>query len=245
MSTTNLTSLGIEKVYARWAPIYDLVFGAIFERGRRAVVEASERLGGRVLEVGVGTGISLPYYSDRCRVVGIDLSEQMLRKARRRVLEGRLQNVEQLAVMNAERLDFASASFDVVVAQCVINTVPNPETALDEFARVLKPAGEIILFNRVGAEAGARRVCEHLFEPIAKRLGWHSDFPWERFDRWAANNPHRLHLIERRPMPPLGHFSLIRFCKAAAATGGERESRATSEQPRASGKTKSYTKNNE
>jgi phosphatidylethanolamine/phosphatidyl-N-methylethanolamine N-methyltransferase len=91
MSTTNITSLGIEKVYARWAPIYDLVFGAIFERGRRAVVEASERLGGRVLEVGVGTGISLPYYSDRCRVVGIDLSEQMLRKARRRVLEGRLQ----------------------------------------------------------------------------------------------------------------------------------------------------------
>ena len=71
MSTTNITSLGIEKVYARWAPIYDLVFGAIFERGRRAVVEASERLGGRVLEVGVGTGISLPYYSDRCRVVGI------------------------------------------------------------------------------------------------------------------------------------------------------------------------------
>ena len=67
MSTTNITSLGIEKVYARWAPIYDLVFGAIFERGRRAVVEASERLGGRVLEVGVGTGISLPYYSDRCR----------------------------------------------------------------------------------------------------------------------------------------------------------------------------------
>jgi SAM-dependent methyltransferase len=117
MPTTNITSFGIEKVYARWAPIYDLVFGAIFERGRRAVVEASERLGGRVLEVGVGTGISLPYYSDRCRVVGIDLSEQMLRKARQRVLEGRLQNVEQLAVMNAERLDFASASFDVVVAQ--------------------------------------------------------------------------------------------------------------------------------
>jgi phosphatidylethanolamine/phosphatidyl-N-methylethanolamine N-methyltransferase len=238
MSTANITSRRIEQVYARWAPIYDLIFGAIFEPGRRAVVAASERLGGRILEVGVGTGISLPYYSDRCRVVGIDLSEQMLRKARRRVIEGRLQNVEQLAVMNAERLDFASDSFDAVVAQCVINTVPNPEAALDEFARVLKPAGEIVLFNRVGAEAGARRVFEQLFEPIAKRLGWHSDFPWERFGRWAANSPHHVHLVERRTMPPLGHFSLIRFRKAAAATGAERESRA-------SGKTQSHTKNNE
>jgi phosphatidylethanolamine/phosphatidyl-N-methylethanolamine N-methyltransferase len=245
MSTTDITSRGIEKVYARWAPIYDLIFGAIFEHGRRAVVAASERLGGRILEVGVGTGISLPYYSHRCRVVGIDLSEQMLRKARRRVLEGRLQNVERLAVMNAERLDFANDSFDAVVAQCVINTVPNPEAALDEFARVLKPSGEIVLFNRVGAEAGARRVFEQLFEPIAKRLGWHSDFPWQRFRRWAANSPHRVRLVERRPMPPLGHFSLIRFCKAAAPTGAEPESRAASERSKASGKTQSHTKNNE
>jgi phosphatidylethanolamine/phosphatidyl-N-methylethanolamine N-methyltransferase len=126
----------------------------------------------------VGTGISLPYYSDKSRVIGIDLSEQMLRKARQRVAERRLRNVEGLAVMDAERLEFPAASFDVVVAQCVVNTVPNPEVALDEFARVVKPGGEIVLLNRVGADAGPRRVFEHLFQPVAKKLGWRSEFPW-------------------------------------------------------------------
>src|SRR6478752_5626830 len=68
----------ISKAYARWAPVYDLVFGAVFERGRRAAVAASERVGGRILEVGVGTGISLPGYSPQNRIIGIDLSAEML-----------------------------------------------------------------------------------------------------------------------------------------------------------------------
>jgi phosphatidylethanolamine/phosphatidyl-N-methylethanolamine N-methyltransferase len=96
--------------------------------GRRSLRASAS--GGRILEAGVGTGISLPYYSDKSRVVGIDLSEQMLRKARQRVAERRLRNVEGLAAMDAERLEFPAASFDVVVAQCVVNTVPNPEVAL-------------------------------------------------------------------------------------------------------------------
>jgi phosphatidylethanolamine/phosphatidyl-N-methylethanolamine N-methyltransferase len=219
MMATDIDKQAVTKVYARWAPVYDLVFGAVFERGRRAAIAASERVGGRILEVGVGTGISLPYYSDGSRVFGIDLSEQMLRKARQRVAEGRLHNVERLAVMDAERLDFPNAFFDVVVAQYVVNTVPNPEAALDEFARVLRQGGEIVLLNRVGADDGPRRMLEHLFQPVANRLGWRSEFPWERFASWAESGPHGMRLIERRPMPPLGHFSLIRFGKAAADTG--------------------------
>ena len=222
MLTTDIDKQAVEKVYGRWAPVYDLVFGAVFERGRRAAIAASERVGGRVLEVGVGTGISLPHYSGACQVFGIDLSEPMLRKARRRVAERRLCNVESLAVMDAERLNFPDASFDVVVAQYVVNTVPHPEVALDEFARVLKPDGEIVLLNRVGADAGPRRVFEHLFQPVANRLGWRSDFPWDRFARWIVNSPHGIHLIERRPMLPLGHFSLIRFGKAAVSAGADR-----------------------
>ena len=213
MVTTDIDRDAVAKVYARWAPVYDLVFGAVFERGRRAAIAASERVGGRILEVGVGTGISLPYYSERSRVFGIDLSAHMLLKARRRVAGRRLNNVERLAVMDAERLDFADASFDVVVAQYVVNTVPHPEIALDEFARVLKPGGEIVLLNRVGADAGPRRVFEHLFQPVANKLGWRSEFPWERFAQWVESTPHKVHLVERRPMPPLGHFSLIRFRK--------------------------------
>jgi phosphatidylethanolamine/phosphatidyl-N-methylethanolamine N-methyltransferase len=200
------------KTYGRWAPIYDLVFGPVFERARRTAVRASEQIGGRVLEVGVGTGISLPYYSSRCRIVGIDISESMLEVARQRTAERRLSHVERLMVMDAEDLKFEDSSFDVVVAQYVVNTVPHPEIALDEFLRVLRPGGELVIVNRIGAEDGYRRVFEHLFQPVAQRLGWRSEFPWERFERWAERSS-STYLIERRPVPPLGHFSLIRFGK--------------------------------
>src|SRR5436190_13728409 len=178
----------VSKAYARWAPIYDRVFGKVFERGRRACIEAAEKVGGRILEVGVGTGISLPYYSRTSRIVGLDISEPMLRKARQRVAEHKLDNVEALAVMDAAKLALPDASFDVVVAQYVITTVPNPEATLDEFARVLRPGGEIILVNHIGAEAGLRSAFERLLAPLARRLGWRPEFPWERLARWAARH---------------------------------------------------------
>lgn len=202
----------VERAYDRWAPVYDLVFGPVFERGRRASLVAAERIGGRILEVGVGTGISLPDYSRRNRIIGVDISEAMLKKARDRVTEIGLQHVEALEVMDAERLNFPDNSFDVVVAQYVVTAVPNPEAALDEFARVLKPGGEIILLSRVGAETGPRRTVEHWIAPTARKLGWRTEFPWERYANWLVRSP-RVYLVERRPMPPLGHFSLIRFGK--------------------------------
>jgi len=201
------------KTYARWAPIYDKVFGSVFEAARRAAVAACEEIGGRVLEVGVGTGISLPYYSPNCRVTGIDISEEMLEVARQRVAQERLGHVERLELMDAEHLSFPDASFDVVVAQYVVNTVPNPEAALDEFLRVLKPGGELVIVNRVGAEKGPRRALEVMFQPVAQRLGWRSKFEWERFENWAEHTV-SAYLLERRPVPPLGHFSLIRFGKS-------------------------------
>ena len=205
----------IAKAYARWAPVYDLVFGAVFERGRMASIAAAERIGGRILEVGVGTGISLPDYSRRNTLVGVDISEPMLKKAQERVAERDLTNVETLAVMDAQRLAFADDFFDVIVAQYVITAVPDPEATLDEFARVLKPGGEIILVNHIGAEEGLRRAFEQWFAPMARRLGWRPEFPWGRLATWAERTQ-GITLIERRPMPPLGHFSLIRFGKPVA-----------------------------
>jgi phosphatidylethanolamine/phosphatidyl-N-methylethanolamine N-methyltransferase len=205
----------VTKAYDRWAPVYDKVFGPVFERGRRAAIAAAERIGGRILEVGVGTGISLPEYSPANRVFGVDISEMMLRKARERVAEQSLTHVEGLAVMDARHLEFPDESFDVVVAQYVITTVPDPEGTLDEFARVLKPGGEIILVSRIGAERGLRRSLEHWFASAARKLGWRTEFAWERYAAWAAG-ANGIRLVERRAMPPLGHFSLIRFCKADA-----------------------------
>ena len=218
----DIEKTAVEKAYDRWAPVYDLVFGPVFERGRRAAIAATDRIGGRILEVGVGTGISLPDYSRTSRLFGVDISAQMLAKARERVTELELSNVEGLEVMDAEHLKFPDASFDVVVAQYVITAVPNPEAALDEFARVLKPGGEIVILSRVGAEAGLRRSIEHWFAPAARKLGWRTEFAWQRYAQWAGQAD-GVHLIERRAMPPLGHFSLIRFGKGAAAAAEQPE----------------------
>jgi phosphatidylethanolamine/phosphatidyl-N-methylethanolamine N-methyltransferase len=219
-SYAELDKQTIAKAYARWAPVYDLVFGAVFERGRQAAITAAERIGGRILEVGVGTGISLPDYSRVNRICGVDISEPMLRKAQQRVAELELTHVEGLWVMDAEHLSFPDASFDVVVAQYVITTVPNPEATLDEFARVLRPGGEIVLVSRVGAEAGLRRALERWFAPAARKLGWRTEFSWERYAHWAKYS-HGMRLVERRAMPPFGHFSLIRFAKAGRMTAAQ------------------------
>jgi phosphatidylethanolamine/phosphatidyl-N-methylethanolamine N-methyltransferase len=211
--TAELDTIGVRNAYTRWAPVYDLVFGAIFAPGRRAAIAAAEEVGGRILEVGVGTGISLPGYSPLSRIVGIDLSEGMLKKARARIGRHGLDNVERLEVMDAEHLSFPDAAFDVVVAQYVVSAVPNPEAALDEFARTLRPGGEIVILSRIGAEMGPRRVVERLLQPIVRRLGWRTEFPWQRFASWTERRTD-MRLVERRAMPPFGHFSLVRFRKS-------------------------------
>src|ERR1700737_2460104 len=119
----------VEQAYDRWAPVYDLVFGGVFSKGRKAAIQATNKIGGRVLEGGVGPGISLPQYASHLRIFGTDISEAMLRKAKARVADLRLKNVEGLAVMDAEKLEFPDNSFDVVMAQYVVTAAPMPGCA--------------------------------------------------------------------------------------------------------------------
>ena len=208
----------VEQAYDRWAPIYDLVFGGVFSKGRDAAIQATNKIGGRVLEVGVGTGISLPLYAPHVRIFGTDISEAMLKKAKRRVADLRLKNIEGLAVMDAEKLEFPDNAFDVVMAQYVVTAVPNPEAALDEFARVLRIGGELIILTRVSADAGMRRFIEQLLQPLVRRLGFRTaEFGWSRYTKWLATAS-SMELAERRLIPPLGHFSLVRFRKTEPAT---------------------------
>ncbi|MDO6416780.1 class I SAM-dependent methyltransferase [Sphingomonas sp. BIUV-7] len=213
MALTMNTS-GVASAYDRWTPIYDLVFGPVFRQGRARSIEAAARIGGRVLEVGVGTGISLPFYGRGCSVYGIDISDKILDKARARA--ARLDNVEAIEVMDAEDLRFADGSFDVAIAQYVITAVPNPERALDELARVVRPGGEIIITTRIGAEGGTRASIEKMLMPITSRLGFRTEFSWARYAAWEKGAP-SVRLMERSPLPPLGHFELIRYRKLPGA----------------------------
>lgn len=204
----------MRKAYARWAPVYDLVYRRLTAPGRREAVRAASACGPHVLEVGVGTGMALEEYGPGMRVVGTDLSTDMLRRAAAKVRRGRLTQIGGLAAMDACRLGFADATFDAVSAQMVITLVPDPEQALDEFARVLKPGGEIILVNHFGAPAGLTARIEEALAPLASRVGWSTDFKVARLVDWAGQGG-AMRLVGVTPMPPAGFFSVVRLRKSA------------------------------
>ena len=215
---TQMNSIGVAKAYDRWAPIYDLVFGAVFRQGRSVAIDAAERVGGRILEVGVGTGISLPRYHRSSRITGVDLSDAMLDKARARVARLGLTNVEAIEIGDAERLAYPDHAFDVVVAQYVVSAVPHPLRALDECARVCRPGGEIVITTRVSAEGGLRGTIERGLMPVTSRLGFRTEFPFSLYSDWVASRPD-VTLLEARPIAPFGHFSLVRFGRTAGGKG--------------------------
>jgi len=203
----------VREAYRRWAPVYDNTFGLVSTRGRRSAVEMiNQRRGGRVLEVGVGTGLSLPHYGPYLKISGVDISSEMLDKARERVAKHDLRNVEALREMDAANLDFSDNSFDIVVAMYVMTVVPNPERVMQELERVCAPGGEVMIVNHFSQDEGARGWVERKMAPYADQLGWHPVFPLDK----VMGRP-RLALIERKPLWPAGLFTLVRFRKQKAS----------------------------
>jgi phosphatidylethanolamine/phosphatidyl-N-methylethanolamine N-methyltransferase len=206
----DLDNRAVEKAYARWAPVYDLLFDKVMASGRRAAVEAASRVGPRILDVGVGTGLELPLFPATARVIGVDLSEPMLHKAQARMRGAALPQVVGLCAMDAARLAVADGCFDAVVCPYVITTVPHPENTLDELVRVVRPGGEVVLVNHIGAERGPWAAFEKWLGRQTRHLGWRPEFPWAMIENWCAARAH-VELIERRPMPPFGMFTLVRL----------------------------------
>lgn len=171
---TVMRATDVVAAYARWAPVYDAVFGPVMEASRRAAVAALPPGTRRVLEVGVGTGISLPDYPAETRVVGIDLSPAMLARARARVAARRLANVDGLLEMDAARLGFPDASFDAAMAMYVMTVVPDPAAVMAEMRRVLRPGGRILVVSHFAPDAGPRRMIGRLAAPLGRLLGWNT-----------------------------------------------------------------------
>src|SRR5664279_5314885 len=200
----------MERAYQRWAPVYDALCGPIFINGRRAAAKAARQVGGSILEIGVGTGLSFGDYDATTEITGIDLSEPMIARARLRAASGRYPFVQGLAVMDAHDLRYDDASFDCVVGQFVITLVADPERVLSECARVVKPGGQIILVNHLYSERGLAAAIERLLAERARALGLRPEFPFARLAAWAERHG-EAELIERRKVPPFGAFTLVRF----------------------------------
>ena len=149
----------VKAAYRRYAGFYDALFGPVLQPGRKAVHRSPEvRPGDRVLEVGVGTGLSLALYPAGVRVTGIDVSREMLDKARRAAMAKRkLQNVEALLEMDAEAMSFADASFDKVVAMYVVPVVRTRRALLEELHRVCKPTARSSSSTSAFRQPGDRR----------------------------------------------------------------------------------------
>jgi phosphatidylethanolamine/phosphatidyl-N-methylethanolamine N-methyltransferase len=194
------------RTYRLFSGSYDFVFGPVFHPGRKEAVRvANDRPAQRILEVGVGTGLSLPYFRRDSHVTGVDISAEMLAKAERRVERQKLAHVDALHVMDAEHLEFEDNSFDAVLALYVASVVPSPAHFAAEMRRVCIPGGTIVLVNHFTSENWALRFMERRLAHLARHIGFHADFPLDAFLRDSE-----LTAREIRPSNLFGYWRLLR-----------------------------------
>ena len=194
------------RTYRLFSGSYDIVFGPVFHPGRKDAVRiANDRPGQRILEVGVGTGLSLPHFRPDSRVTGIDVSAEMLAKARRRARRLDLSHVEGLHMMDAENLEFPDSSFDAVLALYVASVVPNPARFAAEMRRVCIPGGTIVVVNHFTSDNPVMRLLEKRLGRVARHVGFHADFPFDAFRRDS-----QLSIREVRPSNLFGYWKLLR-----------------------------------
>jgi phosphatidylethanolamine/phosphatidyl-N-methylethanolamine N-methyltransferase len=211
---TPLRADDVRGTYARWAGHYDFTF-ALF--GRKYVKKIVNRLndethGQNVLDVGTGTGLSLPYFRPDLTITGIDISEDMLARAAQRAERKKLANIAGLHVMDAGDLQFADGAFDSVLATFVMSVAPNPTQVLQEIARVARPGGRIFLFNHFRADEEDNRMlamAERAIAPASRKIGFHSDFCRSQLNFAEAD----LYLMDEDSFGPFDMFTLLTLQK--------------------------------
>lgn len=165
----------IERVYSAFSGVYDLVFGRWFHQSRAEAIQLLNIRGGEnILEVGVGTGLSLNFYPRNCKVTGIDFCEPMLEKAKRRLKQYQLPHIA-LMNMDAMKMTFPDNTFDSIFAAYVISAVPDPHQVISEMIRVCKVGGKIVLLNHFQNGNRLISTCEKVISPFTKKIGFRAD----------------------------------------------------------------------
>jgi len=177
----------IIKSYKRVSSFYDLTFGQVFRPGQKAIIKKMDCIeSDNVLEIGIGTGSSLQYYPKETKVVGIDISPDMLEVAKKRIIKDKIHN-KHILLMNGERLSFPDNSFDKVVGMYVVSVTQNPQVLVEEMKRVCKNDGDIYIVNHFSTEQDNPfvKMFEKGLMPISKILGWKPYFPFDEFNAYA------------------------------------------------------------
>ena len=177
----------IIKSYKRVSSFYDLTFGQVFRPGQKAIIKKMDCIqSDNVLEIGIGTGSSLQYYPKETKVVGIDISPDMLELAKKRIVKDKIQN-KHILLMNGERLSFPDNSFDKVVGMYVVSVTQNPQILVEEMKRVCKNDGDIYIVNHFSTEQDNAfvKMFEKGLMPISRVLGWKPYFPFDEFNAYA------------------------------------------------------------
>lgn len=199
------------RIYRFWAPVYDRLYAGILADSHGKIIDLASAKDGRVLEIGVGTGLLLPKYSRGCHVTGIDISKEMIARARDKIAAHGLDQVD-LRVGNAQSLEFPPNSFDVVILPFVLTLLPDPEAALDECLRVLKPDGTIVIAGKISDGAGVVGLAERIVAPFVEAIGWSATFRSQRLMRWIDGQS-CVELTDWLSSFPVGLFKVIKLRK--------------------------------
>jgi len=203
----------VGRAYRSFAPLYDAVYGAVLEPGRRAAIrEMDLQPGARVLEVGVGTGLALSAYPEGAHITGVDISSEMLERARKRIAVTGLADVVDLRVMDARTLDYPDATFDAVVAMYVVSVTPEPERVIAEMRRVCRPDGQLVIVNHFRTTSRAVRVTEKLLRPLHRMVNYSAELDYDEFVQRTG-----LEVIRSSRANILG-YSTVLHCRSRGAS---------------------------
>jgi phosphatidylethanolamine/phosphatidyl-N-methylethanolamine N-methyltransferase len=201
----------LRKIYDSYSSFYDVLFGRVFQEGRThsaAIVNENAAYKAQVLEVGLGTGLSLPLYREDLNITGIDISEKMLQKARKRIEVNDIKTNIEICTMDASELKFANSSFDFVVAMYVASVVPDLNKFLQEISRVCKTYGEIIIVNHFTSENKFLRSVEKKLAGLESLVGFNSNVSTD-----AILNYEKFKLVASQDINLFGYWKLLHLRK--------------------------------